>query len=699
MTRQKAEQLLRRGVDSVGARFRSGQWEAIDALVNQSRRVLVVERTGWGKSMVYFLATRILRDRGRGPSLIISPLLALMRNQVTAAGRIGLRAETINSTNEERWEAIESSLRSGGIDLLLISPERLSNQRFSEKVVSALGGRVGMVVIDEAHCISDWGHDFRPDYRRLVSVLKRMPANMPVLGTTATANDRVIDDVKQQLGDILIQRGGLTRKSLELQAIILPDQASRMAWLAEHIPGLVGTGIVYVLTKRDARAIARWLNSKEINARAYYSGVKDEAFENSDDYRQHLEGLLLENRIKVLVATTALGMGYDKPDVGFVIHYQAPGSVVAYYQQVGRAGRALSSAAGVLLSGEEDADIIEYFRESAFPEEDLVHRLLDFLRMLSGATVSEIEQELNLRRGQISKVLKFLSVENPSPVVKIEGRWHRTAVRFKFDQGRIQRLVQQREVEWNEIQDYIHTSSCRMAFLQRALNDPNVSDCKRCDNCLGRPLIGLEYGGRQLVLEVREFLQRLEFSIEPRKRIPPDALPGYGFQGNLPRGLRASEGKVLSRWADSGWGAVVKEGKSMGYFDDELVDAMVKMINERWRPTPYPRWVTCIPSARNPDLVRSFAKRLAAKLDLRFLDVLAATGKRDPQKLQENSFHQCHNLDEAFIITGPVPSAPAFLIDDIVDSRWTFTIAAALLRQAGSGEIYPLALTSTANSG
>ena len=583
---------------------------------------------------------------------------------------------------------------------MLISPERLSNKRFIEKVLLALEGSIGMISIDEAHCISDWGHDFRPDYRRLANMMKSMPANTPVLGTTATANDRVIDDIKQQLGDILVQRGDLTRKSLELQAIILPDQLSRMAWLAKHIPYLPDTGIVYVLTKRDALVITCWLNSKEIHAHAYYAGVKNDTFENSDDYRQHLEKIFLENRVKVLVATTALGMGYDKPDVGFVIHYQSPSSVIAYYQQVGRAGCALSSASGVLLSGKEDADIIKYFRESAFPEENLVHRILDFLEMHDGGvTITEIEQKLNLRHGQINKVLRFLFVEHPSPVVRDGGRWHRSSVQFKFDQDRIHRLTQQREVEWNEIQEYINTSGCRMAFLQRALNDPNVFDCKCCDNCLGRPLIGLEYGGRQLMLEAREFLQKLEFSIEPRIKIPLGALSGYGFQVNLPLDLRASEGRVLSRWADSGWGTVVKEGKSKGYFGDELVDAMAEMINERWRPEPYPQWVTCIPSARNPDFVRSFAERLAAKLNLQFLDVFVATGKSEPQKLQENSFHQCNNLDGAFSITSPVPDTPAFLVDDIVDSRWTFTVATALLRQAGSGEIYPLALTSTARGG
>jgi len=498
------------------------------------------------------------------------------------------------------------------------------------------------------------------------------------------------------LGNIHIQRGPLTRDSLALQVMVLPDQASRMAWLTKQIPTFSGTGIVYVLTKRDAKYVSQWLRSKGIDAHAYYAGVKDEQFETSDEYRQNLENKLLGNKIKVLVATSALGMGYDKPDIEFVIHYQTPGSVITYYQQVGRAGRGLSQASGVLLSGKEDADINEYFRNNAFPSEEIVYQLLTFLKSKNGATVTEIEQGLNLRKGGIKKVLKYLSVQIPSPILKDGSKWYRTAVSFKLDKPSIERLLKQREIEWEQMQEYIRTPSCRMAFLQKALNDPNVKECHRCDNTRAHQIVGEQFD-RDMVLEAQKFLRRSEFPIKPRIQIPKDACPQYRFSGNLPPNLQASEGKVLSRWADAGWGSMVKDGKTDGYFTDELVSATAEMIQRRWNSQPFPKWVTCIPSARNPELVRSFSKRLAKKLRLPFSEVLLATGKSEPQKLQQNSFHQCNNLDGAFKISGGVLPAPVFLIDDIVDSGWTFTIATALLGQAGCEEIYPVALTSTAN--
>lgn len=692
--REHARALLRRALGTPNAEFREGQWEAIDIVSNQHRKLLVVERTGWGKSSVYFIATRILRDRGAGPTLIVSPLLALMRNQIESAQRLGVRAVTINSTNKDDQPALIREILDGGADAVLISPERLANDVFVQNVLLRIANRIGLLVVDEAHCISDWGHDFRPDYRRLVNVIKRMPANMPVLGTTATANDRVIADVVAQLGDVQVLRGPLTRKSLHLQTTRLPDQAARLAWLADHLAELPGTGIVYVLTKRDADRVAQWLSDNGIEAKAYYSGVIDAAFRDSDAYRQHLEELLYTNRIKALVATTALSMGYDKPDLGFVVHYQASDSIVGYYQQVGRAGRAIPRAVGVLLSGAEDADIHEYFRDSAFPEQAHVHSILNALANSDGLSVPNIKLVVNLREKQIEKVLKLLSVENPSPVLKDGSRWFRTAVAYRMDQDRIENLTQQREQEWQEVQKYIDTKECKMVFLACSLDDPQPKPCGACASCVGQPLVS-EGFRHELAVEASLFLRHSEIPLKTKIKVPPSAFPKYQFRGNLPRELQAEAGRILSRWGDAGWGKIVAEDKHAGHFRDELVDAVAEMVLRRWEPRPAPTWVACIPSRKRPQLVPSFAARLAQRLGLPFHAVITKVRDNDPQKAQQNSSHQCRNLDGVFAIARSAPAGPVLLVDDVINSGWTLTIAAALLRQAGCGVVWPLVLADS----
>lgn len=692
--RSTALSLLRQALGDHTASFRGGQWEAIDALVNRRERLLVVQRTGWGKSSVYFIATHILRGRGRGPTLIVSPLLALMRNQIEAANRLGIRALTINSTNRNEWPALQEAVRANEADALLISPERLANDDFVEKVLLPIAETIGLLVVDEAHCISDWGHDFRPDYRRLVNVLQRMPDNVPILGTTATANNRVIADVQAQLGNIGIERGALTRQTLALQTLHLPTQAARFAWLVEHVNELPGTGIIYTLTKRDADQVADWLDQHGIAAKPYYSGVVVDGFADSDVYREHLEDQLMRNEIKALVATTALGMGYDKPDLGFVVHYQAPGSIVAYYQQVGRAGRGIDHAVGILMSGDEDDHIHEYFRRSAFPRERWVQSILEALEESDGLTTAQLGETVNLRHGQIEQVLKFLSVDSPAPVIKDGSRWQRTPVPFRMDHEHIQRLTEQREIEWGEIQAYINEPRCLMEFLAHALDDVNPQPCGKCANCLGRPVVGPSFT-RETAIAAARFLRHSEIALDCNKQVAKDAFAEYGFRRNLPLELRAETGRILSRWGDAGWGQVVADDKHNSRFRDELVDAVVEMLRDRWQPNPSPTWVTCVPSRKHPIPVFDFANRLANALGLPFVSAIAKVKDNEPQKGQRNRFHQCRNLDGVFAIVGNVPDGPVLLLDDIVDSAWTMTVAVALLKQAGSGPVWPVALTTS----
>lgn len=484
------------------------------------------------------------------------------------------------------------------------------------------------------------------------------------------------------------------RSSLALQTIQLPTQAERLAWLAEHVGALPGTGIVYTLTKRDATQVADWLQSHGIKARAYFSGVMGKGFEDSDAYRQNLEHMLLNNEIKALVATTALGMGYDKPDLGFIVHYQAPSSIVAYYQQIGRAGRAIDRAIGILMSGQEDSHIQDYFRKSAFPKERWVVAILEALEESDGLSVPQLEKAVNLRRGQIEKVLKFLSVENPAPVLKSGSTWRRTPVPYQMDHEKIKRLTGQRETEWEEVQRYVATENCLMEFLAKALDDADPQPCGKCSRCLGRPIVAPDFS-RQMVISAERYLCHAELELKCKKKLPAD-FPSRNWRGGyIPAAFRAETGRILSRWGDAGWGKMVADDKHSGHFRDELVRAVVEMVNDRWQPRPKPQWVTCVPSLNHPTLVPDFARRLALALELPFKPVVRKVRQNEPQKLQQNTHHQVRNLVKVFRVEGSLPYGPVLLIDDVADSCWTLTAVSVLLRKAGSGPVWPCALTNS----
>jgi ATP-dependent DNA helicase RecQ len=697
--RDEAERCLR-ALAGPQARLREDQWTAIRALVEQHRRALVVQRTGWGKSAVYFTATALLRARGAGPSVIVSPLLALMRNQIDAAARAGIRARTVNSANIAQWEDVYAEVAAGEVDVLLVSPERLNNPGFRDQVLPKLTAAAGMLVVDEAHCISDWGHDFRPDYRRLRTLLDELPDGVPVLATTATANARVTRDVAEQLGagtgaETLVLRGPLDRESLRLAVVRLPGPQQRLGWLAEHLGELPGSGIIYALTVAAAHETAAFLRERGYDVAAYTG--KDDHSE-----RARAEDALLSNKLKALVATSALGMGFDKPDLGFVVHLGAPQSPVAYYQQIGRAGRGVDRAEVILLPGREDADIWAYFGSLAFPPEPAVRGTLDALagagRPLSTAA---LEARIDLSRGRLEMMLKVLDVDGA--VRRVSGGWEATGRSWAYDRDRYERVAAERSREQQAMLGYIATGQGRMEDQRRELDDPAAAPCGRCDNCTGRHWP--DEVTPAAAAAARERLLRPGVEVTPRKMWPSGmAELGIDVAGKIPAGLSAEPGRALGRPTDLGWGPRLRALLAVDAPDEavpgDVVEAMVKVL-AAWDWAQRPAGVVTMASRSRPRLIESLGTRLAEIGRMPYLGRLeyaAGPGSARPAAQQHNSAQRLRALWHELVIPGSVAAAaaaltsPVLLVDDRIDTGWTMTVAARLLREAGAPGVLPLAL-------
>lgn len=683
--------------------LRDDQWTAIEALVVQRRRALVVQRTGWGKSAVYFIAAKLLREQGRGATVIVSPLLALMRNQVAAAQRAGVRAATINSGNVTEWDEIHRQVSAADLDVLLVSPERLNNPEFRDNVLPALAADAGLVVVDEAHCVSDWGHDFRPDYRRIRTLVAELGADTPVLATTATANNRVVDDVAAQLGlggadttdrsggsDTLVLRGGLDRESLHLSVVHIPSPAQRVGWVAAQLDSLEGSGIIYTLTVAGARDLATVLKDLGHDVAAY-TGATDTT------EREQLEADLLANRVKALVATSALGMGFDKPDLGFVVHLGAPASPIAYYQQVGRAGRSTASAQVILLPGAEDREIWSYFASVAFPSEPLVRRVIDVLEADRAQSTAALEPLVDLGRSRLEMVLKVLDVDGA--VRRVKGGWIATGQPWSYDEQRYRKLDEARRREQQAMLDYQTTAECRMAFLRAQLDDPELADgaaCGRCDNCAGA-----RYGGQvdsSTVDAARERLQRPGVEISPRKQWPTGmAKLGSGrfaeLSGRISDG--PAVGRTIGRLTDLGWGGRLR--RLLADPDQpvpaDVLNAAVAVL-AAWPWATRPAAVMGLDSDTHPVLISSVVEALAEVGRLVNLGTLRYNPARRPVTAA-NSAYRVAALAEAWEAPaiGSV-AGPVLLIDDVSDTGWTLTMAARVLRKAGAAEVLPFALAS-----
>lgn len=672
------------GTDAI---FRDGQYEAITELIEHKSKVLLVQRTGWGKSIVYFIATRQLRDQGYGPALLISPLLSLMRNQIAMAEKTGLlKTARIDSSNKEDWDNVISKIKIDNVDMLLISPERLANQEFVKEVLPLISKGIGFFIVDEAHCISDWGHDFRPDYRRIKRVINMLPPNIPVLATTATANNRVISDIQEQIGSSLkVMRGRLGRESLMLRNRSFDSYTERLAWLAIALKKLKGSGIIYCLTVRDAERVADWLKQNNIDAKAYHAGL-------DNDVRQSLENDLIHNQVKALVATVALGMGFDKPDLGFVIHFQKPGSVIHYYQQVGRAGRALDKAYGFLLHCDSDDEINEFFIRDAFPSEQIQKDIVDAIAQSpQGLTMGEIQKVVNVRYKKIEEALKILAIQG---VLSRENRrYYRTLNKWNIDIQRVQKVTRQRETELKRMNLYVNHNGCLMKFLCNELDDPHAANCGKCMHCTNNNN-SLDIPP-DLLQSARVFMRKNEHFIIKSRYYWPAGIKDPSRQKKIDSDLTHSKGRALCFYSDFELGQLVAKGKyKYKNYSDELLSESVDFILNRWRPQPFPQWVTAIPSERTPHLVPSFAQKLASRLGIPFKMVLKKKAKNREQKDMQNSYQQCQNVYNAFEIFDSCLPGAVLLVDDIVDSGWTMTIGGIILRQNGSGEVIPFALAA-----
>jgi ATP-dependent DNA helicase RecQ len=712
-TRDAAERHLR-ALAGPDARLREDQWTAIEALTVHRRRALVVQRTGWGKSAVYFVATALLRAQGAGPTVIISPLLALMRNQIAAAERAGIRAATINSTNLEGWQETYAAINRGEVDVLLLSPERLNNPDFRDNVMDRLAASCGLLVVDEAHCISDWGHDFRPDFRRLRTLLPELPPGIPVLATTATANSRVVEDVADVLGlrtdapstksgassgsEVLVLRGALDRTSLHLSVITLPSTTHRLAWLADHLNELSGSGIIYTLTVAASQEVADYLRERGI-AVAAYSGKTEQT------ERLAAEDDLINNRVKALVATSALGMGFDKPDLGFVIHFGAPSSPIAYYQQVGRAGRGVDRAQVILLPGSEDQAVWDYFASVGFPRESQVRTTLRALTDRGGAvSTAALETEVDLSRSRLETMLKVLDVDGA--VHRVRGGWTATGQAWQYDAERYAKVAAARSAEQAAMRGYLATTTCRMRYLREQLDDTTATDCGRCDNCGG---ITVDAATTEDTLAAAErTLNRPGVALEPRKQWPTAMTSlGISVKGKISEADLAQTGRAIARLTDLSYGRQLREllatddsGAPAVAVPTELIAAAVRVL-AGWEWKQRPAAVVSIGSRSRAALVADFARQIAQLGRLPELGEI--THRAGQSAARSNSAQRLQAVWSAYEVPaglqaqlrGEFAGQPLLLIDDLSDSGWTLAVTSRLLRAAGSGAIYPFVLATT----
>ncbi len=663
------------------ASFREGQYEAIEATLSH-KRTLVVQKTGWGKSLIYFVCSKILKAQNKGLTIIISPLLTLMENQIEQATQFNLKCEQLNSSTYERHEEILNGMANNQYDLIFATPETLCKTNIITSLSSG-SINIALIVVDEAHCISDWGHDFRLEYTKIKDIITTLPESTHILATTATANNIVINDINEQFGgDTFISRGSLTRKSLNIQTSVFNDDYEKYAFILQHIQSIPGTGIIYCLTKNDCESLSEFLNMHNISARPFYSGL-------NNDFNNETLSLFKENKIKAIVATIKLAMGFDKGDVSFVINYDIPKNITLCYQEIGRAGRNIDNAYIIILFSNRDIKINNFFIEQAFPTEEDSLDVYNCVKNNNGITKRAIQSLVNIQSGKINKSIDFL--EHDGFIYKDNNKYYTAPKTYFYNKEHYNAITKQRYEDLENMKNIINVKTCLSKYIVNKLDDTTAQNCGKCTNCRQKLLFSTNLN-EQALREAHNFIDNKYIVIEPRKMW----LDG---QSNKKIPLINEIGFALTKYNNSFYGDLVKQGKygDLKGFSDKLLNKVCDVIPKLFAKQKI-LYITAVPS-KNSTLVEDFTKQVAEKLHLKYIKILEKITNTH-QKDQQNSSYQCSHARSSFKIIDNIQHPHNYniiLLDDMKDSGWTLTVCGYLLREYGFEKVFPFALADSSN--
>lgn len=671
--RAQAERLLQRTFHL--PRFYDEQWRAISQLL-QGHRILMIERTGFGKSLCFQFPATLME----GVTVVFSPLIALMRDQVQALAALGIEARLINSEQdiELNRQTIADAL-AGRVKILYIAPER---QESTEWIEATRQLRLAMIVVDEAHTISVWGHDFRPAFRRIVNLVNLLPAGMPVLAATATATRRVQDDIERQIGrGITTIRGQLMRDNFRLHVIEVGSDDEKMAWLAANVAALPGTGLIYTGIRADTDLYARWLRYRGVEAVSYNAGLDAET-------RKDIERGLKANRWKCIVSTNALGMGIDKPDIRFIIHTQMPASPIHYYQEIGRAGRdGLPTDIILFFNGTRDEDgwshdcqLPRAFIDTAKPRTECYRQVIDALKD-DVLGERDIVKRCNLKSTQFRVIKADLIEQGIIREVKV-ARSKKYEYQFgapELDTSGFEQLRRAKMADLRAMRDYVSTREPRMAYLCRYLGDATPPVAAGCDNTTEPRWTATLDAEMQAALDDFRETYFPEITVAERKNNIIDSVAGsyYGV---------STVGRALRRSKYEGGGP----------FPDFLLGLTLKAYRKTFH-NKHLDFVMSVPPTVSGTLVEEFARRIASVLRVPYSPLLVKTRTTQVQKLFHSAYSKRDNISGAFALQGSADlrGTTILLVDDIFDSGATLKEIGRVLTAAGAKEIVPIVIAKT----